>query len=161
MDFARERYLAHHALAIWNPIGLTGTCHTMEAYRRLPHGWRTTPIGTPTDYYMWRQFMEQPGFRGRSGRTITALTFPDPLWEGYDPAVRLARMESYLSVFSQDDLGDWRTRREAEIWREAALDREEAWMGLQLALRAITRTRTWRFREAMITRLPGRRRARR
>ena len=28
-------------------IGLTGTAHTLEAYRRLPHGWRTTPPGGP------------------------------------------------------------------------------------------------------------------
>ncbi len=42
-------------------IGLTGVAHTMEAYRRLPHGWRTTPEGMPTDHWMWLQFLELPG----------------------------------------------------------------------------------------------------
>ena len=42
-------------------IGLTGVAHTLEAYRRLPHGWRTTPPEVPTDHYMWRQWLELPG----------------------------------------------------------------------------------------------------
>ena len=45
-------------------VGLTGAAHTLEAYRRLPHGWRTTPPEVPTDRYMWLQWLDLPGFRG-------------------------------------------------------------------------------------------------
>src|SRR4051794_8878729 len=38
--------------------GLTVGAHTLDAYRRLPYGWRTTPAGTSTDQYMWWQFLE-------------------------------------------------------------------------------------------------------
>lgn len=155
MDFGRPRYLEHHALAIWNPIGLTGVAHTLAAYRRLPHGWRTTPAGTPTDYYMWRQFIEQPWFRGRTGRQLTALIFPDPLWKGRPVAERVACLERYLAALGGDGLEQWRREHVVEVWRKAALDREEAWMGLQLQTRAITRTRTWRAREAIVRRLPA------
>ncbi len=156
MDLERKRYLAHHALGIWNPLGLTGTAHTMEAYRRLPHGWRTTPVGTPTDYYMWRQFIEAPGFHGRSGRRLTALTFPDPLWTGLPAAERLASLERYFAALCEDGLAAWREEREAEVWRQGALDREEAWMELQLQARAIRDTKTWRAREAIVRRWPVR-----
>ncbi len=61
-------------------IGLTGVAHTMDAYRRLPHGWRTTPVGMPTDHWMWLQFMELPGIRVAKGDRLTYLTFPDPVW---------------------------------------------------------------------------------
>ena len=42
---------------IFNRFELTFAGHTLEAYRRLPQGWRTTPADFPwTDLYMWRQF---------------------------------------------------------------------------------------------------------
>lgn len=45
-------------LSVMAPLSFVG--HTMEGYHRLPHGWRTTPDGTPTDQYMWLQFLDQP-----------------------------------------------------------------------------------------------------
>ncbi len=56
-----------------NAITLTGAVHTLDAYRRLPHGWRTTPQGRPTDHYMWQQFFELPGFSGVTGTKATAV----------------------------------------------------------------------------------------
>lgn len=44
-------------------MGLTGAAHTLAAYRRLPHGWRTTPAGLPTDHFMWLQWLDTPGMR--------------------------------------------------------------------------------------------------
>ena len=52
--------------------------HTLDMYRRLPYGWRTTPPGLWTDQYMWEQFLHEPGCRAVSGRVPTALTFPSP-----------------------------------------------------------------------------------
>jgi glycosyltransferase involved in cell wall biosynthesis len=62
-------------------MGLTGVAHTLAAYRSLPHGWRTTPTGMPTDHYMWLQWLEAPGVRMILSPTLTLLNFPDPFWK--------------------------------------------------------------------------------
>ena len=51
------------------PLSLVG--HRLEAYRRLPFGWRETPKGTFTDEYMWRQFLEQEWIRPSLAYTPT------------------------------------------------------------------------------------------
>ncbi len=48
-------------------IGLSGAAHTLDGYRRLPHGWRTTPADEHTDHHMWLQWLGIPGFRGVAG----------------------------------------------------------------------------------------------
>ena len=58
------------------PLSIAG--HTMAAYRRLPHGWRTTPPGRPTDRHMWMQFLEQPGIRVAATAWPTVLSFKRP-----------------------------------------------------------------------------------
>ena len=44
-------------------FSLTGLCHTLDAYRRLPFGWRDTPEGYYTDQYMLLQFLAEPWCR--------------------------------------------------------------------------------------------------
>ncbi len=34
---------------------LSTLTHSLELYKKLPHGWRTTPVGYPTDHYMYEQ----------------------------------------------------------------------------------------------------------
>lgn len=58
-------------------IPLTCAAHTLDFYRRLPHGWRTTPVGLYTDRYMWQQILDT-GCRAASGRRMTTLCFPSP-----------------------------------------------------------------------------------
>lgn len=63
------------------PLGFAG--HTLAMYRRLPHGWRTTPEGRPTDRYMWEQFLEQEACRTASSTWPTILYFnrtAPPAW---------------------------------------------------------------------------------
>ena len=57
---------------------LTCCAHTLAFYRRLPHGWRTTPAGSPTDRYMCQQMLALADCRVVSGRRPTVLTFPSP-----------------------------------------------------------------------------------
>jgi len=56
-------------------VCLSCGAHTLEAYRRLPFGWRTTPVGTYTDLYMWQQFLTDPACHAISGARATALNF--------------------------------------------------------------------------------------
>ena len=50
-----------------NRIPLSCGAHTLELYRRLPAGWRTTPDGIFTDLYMWQQILSVPGCRATGG----------------------------------------------------------------------------------------------
>jgi glycosyltransferase involved in cell wall biosynthesis len=56
-------------------IPLSFAAHTMDMYRRLPHGWRTTPGGIETDRYMWLQFLEQSKCRIAVSTLPTILYF--------------------------------------------------------------------------------------
>jgi glycosyltransferase involved in cell wall biosynthesis len=59
---------------LFNRFDFTFAGHTIEAYRRLPHGWRTTPPDFPwTDLYMWRQFLAEPWCRARSAIVPTGV----------------------------------------------------------------------------------------
>lgn len=131
-------------------ISLTGAAHTLEAYRRLPYGWRTTPAGMPTDRYMWLQWLDLPGFRGVTSHRLTHLHFPDPGW-------KLLPEEERARV-----LADWfeRSRRpafreEIDALMETAIRRggEDARLDarkLELWLEAIRSTRTWRAHDWLV-----------
>ena len=59
-----------------NFIPLSCGAHTLELYRRLPHGWRTTPEDTFTDLYMWQQIVSLEDVQLASGEEATVLHFP-------------------------------------------------------------------------------------
>lgn len=59
---------------MYNCFDFTFAGHTLQAYRKLPHGWRTTPKDFPwTDLYMWRQFLSEPWCRARSAMVPTGI----------------------------------------------------------------------------------------
>jgi GalNAc5-diNAcBac-PP-undecaprenol beta-1,3-glucosyltransferase len=135
-------------------IGLTGTAHTLEAYRRLPHGWRTTPAGGPTDHYMWRQWLELPGFRGAMGDRLTYLTFPDPWWGQLPQEERAASLEDWLRRSREPGfVGELDALLQAAI-RRAAEDYHLWARNEQLTVQAMRATRTWRLRERLVSAAP-------
>jgi len=76
-------------------VGLSCAAHTLAAYRRLPHGWRTTPAGIPTDVYMWQQFLAEGSCRASGGTRPTCLRFPSPRRPGWSMQERAAELESW------------------------------------------------------------------
>ena len=96
VDLASPSYRERLRRGSWNAIGLTGAAHTMAAYRRLPHGWRPAPAGTPTDLHMWRQFLELPGLAAVSGIRLTHLHFPDAIRSALDVRARVAEVEAWV-----------------------------------------------------------------
>jgi hypothetical protein len=146
----RPTYQAHLMRNVWNAIGLTGAAHTLEAYRRLPVGWSPAPPGIATDLHMWQQFLRLPGFRGVSGRRLTALTFPDPIWSREPLDLRVDALRRWSEILLGPGLEAWRSEAEADGWWAAALERGEDVVRLQVALRAIVGTRTWRVRERVV-----------
>lgn len=77
VDWEGEKWRQWTTQPPWqNAVGLTQVGHRMEAYHRLPHGWRTTPPDRWTDHYMWQQMLELPWVRAASTREITVVQFP-------------------------------------------------------------------------------------
>ncbi|HWS73223.1 MAG TPA: glycosyltransferase family 2 protein, partial [Thermoanaerobaculia bacterium] len=73
----------------------TCVAHTAAAYRRLPHGWRTTPAGAAPDKFMWAQFLDEPGCVARSSSHPTSLVFRDPPRRDWPMPRRLSELESW------------------------------------------------------------------
>lgn len=107
--------LRSHLLAGFNFVPLSTAAHRLSAYRRLPFGWRTTPERTPTDLYMWQQFMEQAWCRGRSADVITVLRFPSPSRPGWSLDERLAELEHWADRMGKEGFRE-RLGGEAAAW---------------------------------------------
>lgn len=130
-------------------IGLTGTSHTLAAYRRLPFGWRTTPVGGPTDHYMWRQWLEQSGFRGAMGERLTYLSFPDPWWGKLAPKERRASLEDWLRRSREPGFAEELHGMLQTAIRRAAEDYHLWARSEQLTVQSMREMRTWRLRERL------------
>jgi len=75
-DASDRRWVLAKRCGARNGIPLSFAAHTLEMYRKLPYGWRTTPEDTFTDIYMWEQFLAHPECRAISGTVPTILYFP-------------------------------------------------------------------------------------
>ncbi|HXZ57962.1 MAG TPA: glycosyltransferase family A protein [Gaiellaceae bacterium] len=80
-----------------NRIPLSHAGHTLELYRRLPEGWRTTPDGIYTDLYMWQQILAVPGCRVAGGARPTVIHLPSPERKGWSTARRVAELDRYTA----------------------------------------------------------------
>jgi hypothetical protein len=164
VELAREDYRALLARGRWNAIGLTGAGHTLEAYRRLEHGWRPAPDDVWTDLHMWRQFLALPGFRGRTGTRLTTLHFPSPPRAELSVDERVAELERWWSLVDrpgfrrglEDDAAD-AVRRAALWYRAYAHDLEarlqaasESRESLHETITAMEATRAWRARNLLV-----------
>jgi GalNAc5-diNAcBac-PP-undecaprenol beta-1,3-glucosyltransferase len=131
-------------------IGLTGVAHTMDAYRRLPFGWRTTPEGMPTDHYMWLQFLDLPGFRCAVGDRLTYLTFPEPQWGKLPEAERASQLADWFRRSREPDLANELDRMLRDAILRAAEDYHLWARREQLTVEDVFSSRTWRFRERFV-----------
>jgi len=155
-SYEREEFREFGRVRIGS-MGLTGVAHTLDAYHRLPHGWRTTPTGMPTDHHMWLQWLDTPGMRFVTGRRLTHFTFPDPAWRDVADDDRVATLAGWFERTREPGF-----RSDAdELLRGAVLRAAEdyhlwAWRE-QRALAAMRATRTWRLRERLVSLVRGRR----
>ena len=141
------RDLAHGRVG---SIGLTGTAHTLEAYRRLPFGWRTTPVGMPTDHWMWLQFLDLPGLRSVMGQRLTYLAFPEPAWGKVPDAERAATLAEWLRRSREPGFEDELDVMLRDAIRRAAEDYHVWARREQLAVETLLATRTWRLRTRLL-----------
>lgn len=80
---------------------LSSMAHTLEMYRRLPYGWRTTPEGIYTDYYMQQQFLSDPSCRAISSMRPTMLKFKSPDRAGWTLDQRVTEMKEWRRKFGE------------------------------------------------------------
>ena len=114
---SRDRVIAYA-----NFIPLSCGAHTLDSYRKLPHGWRTTPEGIHTDVYMWSQILEQPDCVARSGTRPTVLHFPSPWRTEMTPDQRLEELEGWRRRIADSS---FETGFAATVTDQIARDREE------------------------------------
>jgi len=138
----------------WNAIVLTGAAHTLEAYRRLPHGWRPAPPDVWTDLYMWRQFLALRGFSGRTGTRITHLHFPDQYRRDLSVAERIVEIESWWSRMQRPSFADELARDAGVVVLQKAVALEARVHELKGVLRETQSTRWWRLRTRLATSWP-------
>jgi glycosyltransferase involved in cell wall biosynthesis len=171
IDISRPEYQAMLARGKWNAISLTGAGHTLDAYRRLPNGWRPAPADVWTDLHMWRQFLTLPGFRGRTGTRLTALHFPSPDRADLSPDQRREELAQWWERLGRVGVSDELDReasdaarraavalqacahhleRELAVSNEALRDNERALLELTDLVEVIQGTRTWRARDAVL-----------
>lgn len=115
------------------PLSFAG--HTADAYRRLPFGWRTTPVGVTTDRYMWEQFLDQPWVRVATSARPTVLSFVRGAHPGWPTARRLAELERWSArLADRSGVDEIRGRVLDDLWAEwarlAAADRSRRDRGL-------------------------------
>jgi hypothetical protein len=107
-DLQNSAFRGRMLTELFNRFDLTFAGHTMAAYRRLPHGWRTTPPEFPwTDLYMWRQFLAEPWCRARSAMVPTGIN----TWTHQRP--HLSDQER------ADDLAYWRAQAATQGFRDS------------------------------------------
>ena len=80
-----------------NFIPLSCGAHTLDQYKRLPYGWRTTPSGIHTDVYMWSQILSDAQCVARSGNRATTLHFPSSLRPDMTLDDRLSELTTWQS----------------------------------------------------------------
>jgi hypothetical protein len=100
-------------LAGRNFVGLTAAAHTLSFYQKLPFGWRTTPVGIPTDLYMWQQFLNQDSCRPITGLRPSVIGLAQALrnessfeerldelirWESFAGSINAEQKASELSL---------------------------------------------------------------
>jgi GalNAc5-diNAcBac-PP-undecaprenol beta-1,3-glucosyltransferase len=124
-------------------IPLSCGAHTLDAYRRLPEGWSTTPPGIYTDLFMWQKLLRQPRCRVQSGTLPTLLLFPSR-----------GRRDSTINE-RVEELARWASKVADERWRQdfvtEVLDsavRDRARIAADLA--EAQSTRTFRLRRRVL-----------
>jgi hypothetical protein len=155
-EFVERMYLGR------SRIGLTGVAHTKEAYDRLPAGWRPAPADVYTDLWMWLQWCDQPWFRGRTGRHVTALHFPDPDRRHLSPQQRVAELESWWARCRAPGFQQEVDAQIDEQIYQLALDLKVQAMDLKDRLAELERrnaSRWLRAKRALAARLAARREA--
>jgi len=91
---------------------LSSVGHTLQAYKSLPYGWRTTPLEEQyTDIYMWNQFLEIKETRASIIPVPTILYFNRGDHPGLPTPQRAKELETWYGKLIAED-GESKIHRE-------------------------------------------------
>ncbi|MGZ4396503.1 MAG: glycosyltransferase family 2 protein [Gaiellaceae bacterium] len=110
-----------------NRIPLSMAGHSLELYRRLPEGWRTTPDGIYTDLYMFQQILAVPGCRVAAGAKATVINLPSPERRGWTLDERVAELDRYATRLAEPGFAAELTERVAAAMAVDAAELEAAY----------------------------------
>lgn len=96
LDFSEPFYL-NMLLEIkrGNRVPLTCAAHRLDFYKKLPHGWRTSPQAVASDLFMWRQFLNEPSVRLSSRPVVTGLHFASVIRPGVSIVDRTKELDKW------------------------------------------------------------------
>jgi GalNAc5-diNAcBac-PP-undecaprenol beta-1,3-glucosyltransferase len=143
VDLGDSRF-ANRMLGGTSFIPLSCGAHTLDAYRRLPEGWSTTPPGIFTDLFMWQKFLRQPGCRVQSGTLPTLLLFPSRGRKESTTGERVEELERWAKKVADES---WRQDFIAEVLDSTVRDRAR----IAADLADAQGTRTFRLRRRVLT----------
>lgn len=82
--------------------GLSCCGHTLEAYRRLPEGWATSPPAHVTDAHMWMKFTRNPDMKTATIAKPTLLYFQRGGHPGWPTAKRFTELKPWFERMSTE-----------------------------------------------------------
>ena len=134
-------------LACELPIDLPLSCtaHRLDAYRRLPFGWRTTPRHWFTDQYMWHQFLAQDECRVASSPLATVLYFKRGDHPGWPVERRHAELQRWVERMAEPGFAE-----RFQHGAVAALARDQGRLALAARRRLKTRVRAMLYRSPVL-----------
>ena len=101
----------------WNFFGPSCAGHRLDAYRRLPFGWRPKPKDMWSDLHMWRQWLTCDWVRFRSIAQPTALQLTARWRQGLTPEQRDAEVADWLPRLEEDDFEEWLYEQIYDSWQ--------------------------------------------
>ncbi len=129
-----------------NMIPTSFAGHTLDLYRRLPHGWRPAPEQMASDHYMWQQILAQPWCRSVSSHRPTAILLPSRPRGGMSLEQRCAEMRRWWEAI--DDTA-WKEGLEPRVLECLARQRAKEWVAWQQQLDGLYASAWWRLGETL------------
>ena len=103
----REPYLEWRAngLGDWasGGFGLSFAAHSLDAYRRLPEGWATSPDNRTTEHWMWHKFVRQAWCRVKCPPVPVALHFPAPERASWSDERLAGELRGWAEIIARPD----------------------------------------------------------
>ncbi|MAZ71463.1 MAG: hypothetical protein CMK45_12965 [Porticoccus sp.] len=106
---------------IWNYFGPTCVGHRMDAYRRLPFGWRPRPDGMPSDLYMWQQWIALPNCLFYASPHPTTLHFASPSRQDMSLNERCAELDQWSQRLREENFSVWLLQEVMADWQRRFL----------------------------------------
>ncbi|MFO7244822.1 MAG: glycosyltransferase [Actinomycetes bacterium] len=136
-DLSERRWLDWHLQdPPRNRVSITGTAHTVEAYKRLEVGWDVAPPGMWTDLFLWRQFFALPDLKAATHPEMTSLQWPSSVLKTMSEEAIAEHRARWLTMLSRPTAHEDLQRLVQEARVRQLIEFDARLMDLQLRVRA-------------------------